>query len=610
MKINSKLFISFSVMAVLMAVVGYLSYTQISKVSGSFDVVKSETTPSIIALGEIKSDFNALHAAVLAFNLHVPEAATDPEIKQTALDHLEEVNMQKQNLLESLESYKLIEGENFDSNIGDRVNQLVARTDEMTMLGNDIMSGQEDHMMAEEDTDHMAMSEEDADHMAMAEEDADHMADHAAGGSATLQLHQMILEFNEDAMMFNEELDAKIEQTYASLTSTQANVLGDIEGSINLNIILTLVAVSIVFVVGGLAAYSITRRVSQLKGEANQIAAGNLSTQIATQGSDEITDLAVNFEHMRKSLVDAQQELSVKNKDLQTLNAELDQANQDLKKLDKLKDQFIGIASHELRGPIHPILGYASMAKSGKIQPQVALDVIHKQALKLRQLASDILDVSRMESGNLSYNMQKVKIHELLLNALVAAGGMVNPENVSIVAKIDERKRDLEIMADKDRIGQVFTNIIGNAVKFTRKGTVTAETRVNTDSNTIEILITDTGGGIPEDILPNLFGKFVTKNVGDTNKEGTGLGLYISKAIVTAHGGTIEAYNTNGGATFRIVLPIEAEQSKSGILAKVPEGTQLNCFQVAPFEHDLLRYDCMYGQSPKEAFYIFNFYRG
>jgi signal transduction histidine kinase len=558
MKINSKLFISFSVMAVLMAVVGYLSSTQISKVSDSFDVVRNEATPSIIALGDIKSDFNALHAAVLAFNLHVPEAATNPEVKQTALDHLEEVNMQKQNLLESLDSYKSIEGENFDNEIGDRVAMLVAHIDEMTMLGNDIMN-----------------AEEDADHMAMAEEDADHMAGHMAGGSGTLQLHQMVLEFNEQAMMFNGELEAKIEQTYESLTMTQTDVLGDIEGSINLNIILTLAAVSIVFVVGGLAAYSITKRVSHLKGEANQVAAGNLSTQIATEGSDEITDLAVNFEHMRKSLVNAQQELTSKNKDLQTLNADLDQANQDLKKLDKLKDQFIGIASHELRGPIHPILGYASMAKNGKVQPMAALDVIYQQALKLRQLASDILDVSRMDSGNLSYNLQKVKIHELLLNSLIAAGGTINRDKVSIVAKIDESGKDLEILADKDRIGQVFTNIIGNAVKFTANGSITAETHVNPQSNMIEILISDTGGGIPEEILPNLFGKFVTKNVGETNKEGTGLGLYISKAIIIAHGGTIEAYNDKGGATFRIILPINAEQSKqSGILAKVPQREQ------------------------------------
>ena len=551
MKINSKLFLSFSVMAVLLAGAGYFSNSQVTRVSSSFDVVKNEATPSIIALGDIKADFNALHAAVLAFNLHVPEAATDPEIRRTAFDHLEEVDMQKEKLLQSVEQYKQIDSENFNVAIVDRVTELIGHIDQMTVVGTAIMNGETDIPMMEEDTGH---------------------AGHTAGGSEGIPLHAMILELNEHAMMFNEELDAEIEAKYVALTDNQETVLGDIQGSISMNVLLTIIAVSIVFVVGGLAAYSITRRVKQLKSEANQVAAGNLSEQITVPGSDEITDLALNFEHMRKSLVSAQQELSKKNKDLQIVNADLDQANQDLKKLDKLKDQFIGIASHELRGPIHPILGYASMGKSGKIQPQVALDVIHKQALKLRQLASDILDVSRMDSGNLSYNIQKVKIHELLLNALIAAGGTVNPENVSIVAKIDERNKDLEIPADKDRIGQVFTNILGNAVKFTKKGSITAETHLNQDS--IEISIADTGGGIPEDILPNLFGKFVTKNVGDTNKEGTGLGLYISKAIITAHGGTIDAYNSNGGATFTIRLPINGQAQDSEVLAQVAKREQ------------------------------------
>ena len=73
----------------------------------------------------------------------------------------------------------------------------------------------------------------------------------------------------------------------------------------------------------------------------------------------------------------------------------------------------------------------------------------------------------------------------------------------------------------------------------------------------VEISITDTGGGIPEDLLPDLFGKFVTRNIGNLNKEGSGLGLYISKAIVSSHGGTIDVYNSENGATFRIVIPIE-----------------------------------------------------
>jgi signal transduction histidine kinase len=273
---------------------------------------------------------------------------------------------------------------------------------------------------------------------------------------------------------------------------------------------------------------------------------------------------------MRKSLVTAQETLESKNKQLHTLNVDLEQANEALKKLDKLKDQFVAIASHELRGPIHPILGYASMAKSGKMKSEVALDVIYAQALRLKKLAGDILDVSRIESGTLTYKLQKTRIHEILLSCMIAAEGMINTKEVSIVVDIDKKYEDLEILADRDRIAQVFTNIIGNATKFTRKGSIKAETHVNKDADALEILISDTGGGIPEDLLPNLFGKFVTKNVGNMNKEGSGLGLYISKAIVTAHSGTIEVYNHGDGSTFKIVLPIgSAKENREQLMAPI-----------------------------------------
>ena len=543
MKINSKLLLSFSVMALLATTAGYLSFSQISKVSGSFDIVQNESTPMIVALGNIKSDLNGLQAAVLAFNLHVPEAATDPEAKQLAADHLEETQMQKESLMKSYATYASLEQDKVAADkIGTRINKLITLTDEMIARGSMIM-----------------------------EEEVS--ADHSVPDSSFEHLHGLVLQFVDEGMIFTEDLNMKIADEQKALELTQVNVLNDIQGGINLTMVLTVGGVVVVFVVGGLAAYSITRRVSQLKAEANKVAAGDLTQQIATSGSDEITDLASNFEHMRKILVNAQDALASKNKELQILNVSLEQANEQLevanealKKLDKLKDQFIGVASHELRGPIHPILGYAAMAKSGKLEPLAAIDVIYNQALRLKQLASDILDVSKIESGNLSYNMQKVKIHEILLNALIAASGTVNPSKISINARIDEANKELEIVADKDRIEQVFSNIIGNAAKFTKKGSITGETHINVNSNYVEILISDTGGGIPEDVLPNLFGKFITKNVGGSNKEGSGLGLYISKAIITAHGGTIEAFNDNGGATFRIVLPIN---NKSVVTAEM-----------------------------------------
>jgi signal transduction histidine kinase len=120
------------------------------------------------------------------------------------------------------------------------------------------------------------------------------------------------------------------------------------------------------------------------------------------------------------------------------------------------------------------------------------------------------------------------------------------------------------IDADRSRITQVITNLVGNAIKFTSKGSIKVESRAYPDKNRLEIKISDTGGGIPIDILPRLFEKFVTKDHGEGNKKGSGLGLYISKAIVTAHNGELTATNNpEGGAAFLISMPITREVQQS-----------------------------------------------
>ncbi len=122
-------------------------------------------------------------------------------------------------------------------------------------------------------------------------------------------------------------------------------------------------------------------------------------------------------------------------------------------------------------------------------------------------------------------------------------------------------EQDIVIELDKDRIAQVLTNILGNALKFTKKGKIKIETSLSSESGLIEIQISDTGGGIPEEILPRLFEKFATNDVEHSAKHGTGLGLYISKAIVKAHNGKNSAFNNSeAGATFVISLPIKQER--------------------------------------------------
>jgi len=249
--------------------------------------------------------------------------------------------------------------------------------------------------------------------------------------------------------------------------------------------------------------------------------------------------------------------LLVDETDIYKTNKDVEKANEELKKREQIKNEFVAIASHELRTPIQPILGFALLARKGKISQDAAWDGVLREARRLQQLANDILDVSRIESSSLMYKMEKVRINDLLEN--VANSERPNlAKDVELDLVVDEVSRELQIEIDRSRITQVLTNIIGNAIKFTQKGNIIIEGKAFPDKNKIEIKISDTGGGIPESVLPKLFGKFITRGVGETNKNGTGLGLFISKAIVNAHGGQIHAYNNiEGGATFNIELPIE-----------------------------------------------------
>jgi PAS domain S-box-containing protein len=257
---------------------------------------------------------------------------------------------------------------------------------------------------------------------------------------------------------------------------------------------------------------------------------------------------------LTKQLKKANEELKNITKETANLAIELENANQELKRKDKLKDEFIGIASHELRSPIQPILGFATLAKSGKLDQEQAWAGVIKHAQRLQRIANDILDVSRIESDELTYTFEKVKINNVITD-------IINSEKTNLIngvvveTKLD---KDIEIEADKYRIAQVLTNVIGNAVKFTKEGHVKVETRIHEETDRLEIKVSDTAGGIPIDVLPHLFGKFVTRKIGSEVRHGTGLGLFISKAIVTAHKGRIEADNNNeGGATFTITLPVK-----------------------------------------------------
>lgn len=230
----------------------------------------------------------------------------------------------------------------------------------------------------------------------------------------------------------------------------------------------------------------------------------------------------------------------------------LQKVNEKLKKLNRLKDEFISEASHELKSPLNPIYGFVELAKCGDIDKEEALSGIVKQARQIEEVANKMLDLGKIDNSKLQISIEKFNLNTLISDISEAARLSVN-ENVSIKTELPE---NIEIEADKVRIGQVIRNILNNAIKFTHDGNIIITSSLN-DNNMVEVRISDTGIGIHPEIFHKIFNKFATKSHKRENLDGNGLGLYICKGIIDAHDGNIQAYNNpHGGATILFSIPV------------------------------------------------------
>lgn len=256
-------------------------------------------------------------------------------------------------------------------------------------------------------------------------------------------------------------------------------------------------------------------------------------------------------------------ELKEANESLKINNKLLELANEKLNVHDKMQKEFINIAAHELRTPIMPILGDALFlekqfegGQENVLVEKEQVDSIIRNAKRLKRLASDILDTAKIESQSLKLSKEHFNIKDIALSCISDIKVQLMNSNSDQLSrlKINYNPQDIYIFADKNRITQVIFNLLSNSVKFTERGSINIDIKLQTDTikNTRELVvcISDTGNGIDPEILPRLFTKFASKSF-----EGTGLGLFISKSIVNSHSGTIWAFNTHRGATFCFKIP-------------------------------------------------------
>jgi two-component system sensor histidine kinase VicK len=253
----------------------------------------------------------------------------------------------------------------------------------------------------------------------------------------------------------------------------------------------------------------------------------------------------------------------------------LEMLNKQLESHSIIQREFINIAAHELRTPIQPILGLSEMALArnnenhdkNDIQLKEMLEVISRNAKRLHRLTDDILDVTRIDSKTLKLNKELNDVDEVINEVINDYRNKIDKasnKEVELEAMIGSHsskskydtmsQNNFELLGDKDRLIQILSNLVSNAIKFSlNKGSITISKEVSTDNRSVVISVIDRGRGIEPDIFPRLFSKFSTKS-----DHGAGLGLYICKSLVEAHGGRIWAENNKDGpgATFSFSLPI------------------------------------------------------
>ena len=214
---------------------------------------------------------------------------------------------------------------------------------------------------------------------------------------------------------------------------------------------------------------------------------------------------------------------------------------EELKRTDRMQKEFISIAAHELKTPIQAILGMSGLLKYYPNRTNEVIEVINRNAIRLQRLSTNILDITRIESQTLKLEKKRFDIRDLIPSIIEDCKDRIKDSTnnkVELMYNNNSKNNPVIVNADRERIIQVICNLLSNSIQFTNEGYISLGISLDEENKEIFITVKDTGIGISPEIMPRLFSKFATKS-----QRSTGLGLYISKSIIEAHGGKIWAEN-------------------------------------------------------------------
>lgn len=306
-------------------------------------------------------------------------------------------------------------------------------------------------------------------------------------------------------------------------------------------------------------------RVHNLLEFAGRVQAGDLTGEAPAGEDDEMGQLTMAVNEMVRHLrIILEEERSMRD-NLEKSRAELEAANEKLKELDQMKSEFLNTVSHELRTPLTSIKAFAEILLDNvgeDVETQTEfLQIINKESDRLTRLINNLLDLSRIEAGRMKWEDEQLDLHEVAESALNALRGSAEKKGLIVTSELEE---DLPTRGDKDKLIQVITNLLGNAIKFTAEGGEVTVRAGRKDLLTGRIEVEDSGVGIDPEFHESIFNKFSQVDSSETRDiKGSGLGLPIARSIVEHHGGQLFVESEAGvGSTFIVELPLHLEKEE------------------------------------------------
>jgi signal transduction histidine kinase len=314
-----------------------------------------------------------------------------------------------------------------------------------------------------------------------------------------------------------------------------------------------------------LLARRLVRPIESIQGAAAAIGSGGLDQRIDVHSNDELGALAEEFNHMAARLQEShsnlEQKVRERTRELAEALGELDEKSRQLEAASRHKSEFLANMSHELRTPLNAVLGFSQVLRErlfGEVneKQEEYLDDIITSANHLLALINDVLDLSKVEAGQLELELEPFSLREALERGIVMVRERAMTDGVHVA--LTEAPDGEVVTGDARRVRQVIFNLLSNAVKFTPAGGAVEIRAAHVDGE-VRVTVTDTGPGIAREDHERIFEEFQQTAAGVEQREGTGLGLALSKRLVELHGGRIWVDSELGrGSTFVFTLPARA----------------------------------------------------